>query len=402
MLLIVCLLLQDSAVFTDEFDRAPLRDGTVDGWARVEDERYPLYNRVFVEGSAMVLRTLGLAVAVRHRGVEADPRLEYRLAAPVAVTAKSNRASAALRWLDRDGRELRSDEASHVEFPPAGAARVQVELRFGGPDVRAEARFDSVRLTSRPRIEFRGPLLITHRDRAAVAAVAPASDAEMRLELRDADGAAVRSPLTSGPLPPAAYRLVATAGAVSREAWLLVTGPPVFDPPEPGFGVRGGIDAADAAGARHVAVDLPAAAGLLDALSRRPDTSVTGIGRPDARFDVDRWADVEVVRAATVEEALARGLAAPDRRLYFDAAPQVLYAVRTLNDLIAGARPVRAPSWAPTARAFSKGGRTIVAVANADVTPPAGFTLVVDPLLGARPVRGPVKAGARTLFLVSH
>jgi hypothetical protein len=430
MVLLVLIALQDS-VLTEDFDRDILRDGAYPGWERVSDASHPRYNTVEIVDGAVRLRTLGGAAALRHRGRDADPKLSYRLAAAVRLdSVRANRATIALRWLDRYGRELRTDAGDgdlRVETPPADAARVHVELRLDGPDARSEARFDAVRLTAITRVELRpvGRTWPVFGTRESVSiSVIPAADWALTGRLFDADGGLVRTmtsargALTTDPLAPGAYRLEAGASppgapGVTKELWIYVLGAPLFDPPDPSLGllfareVADPAAIADVAGARHVAVAFPAAEPLVAAHARRPDTLITAVATPSRDQqrkylqEIDRWdAKVAALRAPTVEDALRLGIAQPRALFEADAPSPALFALRTLNDLLSGAKPGHPPVWARGARTFAKRGRTIVALTNLEVTPPAGW-LVVDPLRGRRAADGAVVAGARTLFLVS-
>jgi hypothetical protein len=399
-LVVVCL--QD--VLVEDFDKAPWRDGSYPGWNRVIDEKHPHYNTIDVVDQAIRLRSFASAVTLRHGGVAADARLSYRLSVTTSnVTARASRAWAALRWLDREGRPLRTDTAALVEAPPEGAARVEVELHLDGPDVRSEARFDTVRLIATPRIELR-PAGRTWpvwraRERIDIAVAAPAlPGTEFTGRLLNADGGLertmtiARGALSTDPLPAGAYRLEVAVSGVTREEWVYVLGPPLFEPAEPEFGVvfrkvvADPAAIADVAGARHVAVAFPAAEPLIAPLARRHDTLLTAIAKPTSEQrrawlqQIDYW--VESIDAARWLEA--------------DAPTPALYERRTMNDLLGGATAATAPAWAPGARAYAKRGRTIVAVTEA--TPPAGW-LVVDPLRGVRPA-GSVKS-SRLVYLVS-
>ncbi len=442
------LLAQDVPVLVEDFDREPPRDAIYFDWERVIDATHPLYNAIRIEERGVTMRSHGRSTALQHRGREADERLAYRL---TVTSTGTDGISVALRWLGANRRELREDRCVgttiDVERPPSGAARVQAVLRFDAA-VEGSARFDVVRLVARPRLDLaatgRVHPIFTRRDRIAFLIAVPShDDAEISARITDADGVDVRplarderGTFSCEPLLPGAYRLRVAASrlgapAVSRETWIYVLRPPLLEPHDPPFGVRiasaGGDPASlcDLAGARHVVVALPGAAECVLRLAERTDTSISGLfeGTVDRdtvarlRLHVDRWiaapdaafgSDLVVaptklafLAPAGVAEVIRMTLDA-DRRLIFDAREPspALYALGTLNDLLAGARPARPPAWAPNVRAFETRGRTVLAITNVELQPPAGW-IAIDPLKGVRDASPSITAGPRTIFLLS-
>lgn len=160
--------------FEESFERSVTDPQRYAPWEVLrEEEGYPRYNTAEISrdrahtGSASArLRSLGQAVGYRTRTgtLEADPARSYSLTAWAMMTrGERNLVAVALVWYDARGVPLRLDRSPgiaarhgwtrltlNVNEPPPRAVYVTIRLIFEGPDVSAEAYFDSVRLISQP------------------------------------------------------------------------------------------------------------------------------------------------------------------------------------------------------------------------------------------------------------
>lgn len=160
--------------FEESFERQAADPQRYAPWEMLrEEEGYPRYNTAQVSrdraqagsGSAL-LKSLGQATGYRTRvgEIDANPARSYTLTAWALITkGEKNVVAIALRWYDAKGVPLRLDRSPGVSArndwthltlkvnkPPPKAAYVNIRLIFEGPDVSAEAYFDSVRLISQP------------------------------------------------------------------------------------------------------------------------------------------------------------------------------------------------------------------------------------------------------------
>lgn len=159
--------------FEESFERQAAAPQRYAPWEMLREEGYPRYNTAEVSrdraqagsGSAL-LKSLGQAAGYRTRvgEIDANPARSYTLTAWALITkGEKNVVAIALRWYDAKGMPLRLDRSPgisarsdwtqltlEVNEPPPEAAYVTICLIFEGPDVSAEAHFDSVRLISQP------------------------------------------------------------------------------------------------------------------------------------------------------------------------------------------------------------------------------------------------------------